>query len=96
METASCPNTGSNKLEIKIQPGVISFRDANCNMLVTKNPYPVGTELYVYIGAAPGEVGMAEDYIESSFTMVTVEGPAAPFVKLLVRQEKLGLAFLVD
>ena len=78
VETASCPNTGSNKLEIKIQPGVISFRDANCNMLVTKNPYPVGTELYVYIGAAPGEVGMAEDYIESSFTMVTVEGPAAP------------------
>ena len=79
VETSICPNTGSNKLEIKVSSGVISFRDSNCNVLVTKNPYPVGTELYIYVGAAPSEPGSTSSrYIESSFTMVSVEGPASP------------------
>ena len=71
-EKYHCPNTGKSKLTIQVQHGVITFRDSNCNVLVVKNPFKEGTELYLYIGAA------TEEMYESSFSLVTVEGPAQP------------------
>ena len=78
-ESIDCPNIGTNKMTVKVQSGVISFKDSSCNTLVLKNPYPVGTELYVYVGANPIDTSEVDStYLESSFTLLTVEGPARP------------------
>jgi hypothetical protein len=80
VERYHCDKRGENKLTVRVESSVISFRDANCNVLVAKNPFPFGTELYVSIGASP-ELSIedkGESSEESTFSMLSIEGPAQP------------------